>query len=79
MYQSKLRITAAGRPSWVVTCLQIHKAQGLSIDYLKVDLTKTGREAGMAYVALSRATSLEGLQILGHAPDSAWRDPRVHR
>jgi ATP-dependent DNA helicase PIF1 len=59
--------------------LQIHKSQGLSIEYLKVDLSNTSWAEGMAYVALSRAISLEGLQILGHAPDCANRSSVVHR
>jgi ATP-dependent DNA helicase PIF1 len=59
--------------------VQIHKSQGLSIDYLRVDLSNTSWAEGMAYVALSRATSLEGLEILGHAPECANRSPVVHR
>jgi hypothetical protein len=70
---------AAAHGSPPLLHLQIHKSQGLSIDYLRVDLSNTHWAPGMAYVALSRATSLEGLQILGHGPDCANRDPFVHR
>ncbi|KAF2077397.1 hypothetical protein CYY_001325 [Polysphondylium violaceum] len=42
--------------------LSIHKGQGMSIDKLIIDLGGVF-ECGQTYVALSRATSLEGLQL----------------
>lgn len=44
--------------------MSIHKAQGQTIPLLKVDLTQIF-ESGQAYVALSRATSLDTLEIMG--------------
>jgi ATP-dependent exoDNAse (exonuclease V) alpha subunit len=51
-------------PAWAVT---IHKAQGASIDLLTVDLTGTFAD-GQAYVAISRASHVDGLQIVGFTP-----------
>ncbi|EPQ49909.1 hypothetical protein GLOTRDRAFT_21448, partial [Gloeophyllum trabeum ATCC 11539] len=49
-----------------------HKAQGLSLPHLVIDLHGTrGTEA--PYVMVSRATSLEGLMILRDFPKSKIR------
>ena len=61
------------RLSWAIT---IHKSQGMSLDFLRVDCSKSF-EAGQAYVALSRARSIEGLQILSFDPHKCWCDPKV--
>ena len=61
------------RLSWAIT---IHKSQGMSLDYLKVDASKSF-EAGQAYVALSRARSMEGLQVIGFDPRKCWCDQKV--
>ena len=45
--------------AWALT---VHKAQGATIDYLCVDLDGCFAE-GQAYVAISRACSVEGLEI----------------
>jgi ATP-dependent DNA helicase PIF1 len=47
--------------SWAIT---IHKAQGMSLDYVKTDIGESIFEYGQAYVVLSRITSIEGLSLI---------------
>jgi len=46
--------------AWAIT---IHKSQGQTIQRLKIDLTRVWAP-GQVYVALSRATNLDNLQVL---------------
>lgn len=59
--------------SWAMS---IHKSQGQTLPIVKIDLNKTF-EKGQAYVALSRAVSKEGLQVLGFDPRKVRVDQRV--
>ena len=54
----------------------IHKAQGLTLDRVAVDL-KNLWEPGQAYVALSRVKTREGLYITDWTPSSVKSDPDV--
>ncbi|KAK8114916.1 ATP-dependent DNA helicase PIF1 [Apiospora kogelbergensis] len=65
-------------PAWAMT---IHKSQGLTLDRVIVDLSRTFA-VGQVYVALSRATGLGGLKIEGSFEglrDGLGCDPRVQR
>ena len=54
-------------PLILAWALSIHKAQGQTLERVKVDLRKIF-ERGQSYVALSRATSQSGLQVIGFEP-----------
>ena len=54
-------------PLILAWALSIHKAQGQTMERVKVDLGKVF-EKGQAYVALSRATTMQGLQVLRFDP-----------
>ena len=63
-------------PLILAWALSIHKAQGQTIERIKVDLGKVF-ERGQAYVALSRATSQAGLQVLRFDPKKVMVHPKV--
>jgi ATP-dependent DNA helicase PIF1 len=61
------------RLAWAIT---IHKSQGCSLDYVEIDLTDIF-EYGQAYVALSRAKTLDGLSIKGLVLDKIAAHPKA--
>uniref|UniRef100_A0A0B7KS61 ATP-dependent DNA helicase PIF1 n=1 Tax=Bionectria ochroleuca TaxID=29856 RepID=A0A0B7KS61_BIOOC len=63
-------------PLLLAWALSIHKAQGQTLDRVKVDLDRVF-ETGQAYVALSRATSIGGLQVLNFDPNKVTVHPKV--
>ena len=63
-------------PLILAWALSIHKAQGQTLERVKVDLGKVF-EKGQAYVALSRATSQQGLQVLRFEKHKVMAHPRV--
>lgn len=59
------------RLAWAIT---VHKSQGMTLDYAKIDLSRTF-EKGQGYVALSRLKSLDGLQLTGFNETALQVDP----
>ncbi len=60
---------------WAVT---IHKAQGLTLEHLTLDLRGGAFAQGQTYVALSRARSLDGIRLVRPIRAADLRvDPRV--
>ena len=65
--QQRIETTTVGtytqlpfRLAWAVT---IHKAQGLTLDSVTIDLDRGTFERGQAYVALSRCKTMEGITL----------------
>jgi len=65
-------------PLILAWALSIHKAQGQTLERVKVNLSRAF-EKGQAYVALSRATTLDGLQVLGFDPTKVMAHDAVRR
>jgi hypothetical protein len=64
-------------PAWAIT---IHKAQGLTLEDVRVDLGRGAFASGQAYVALSRARSIEGLSLARPlTPRDLLLDPALER
>lgn len=63
-------------PLLLAWALSIHKSQGQTLPYLSVDLGRIFAK-GQAYVAISRATSLDSLQIMNFRQSRINADERV--
>ncbi|XP_030518540.2 ATP-dependent DNA helicase PIF1-like [Rhodamnia argentea] len=63
-------------PLILAWALSIHKCQGMSLDSLHTDLTRSFGY-GMVYVALSRVRSLSGLHLSGFDPTIIKANPKA--
>ncbi|CCH46365.1 DNA repair and recombination protein [Wickerhamomyces ciferrii] len=69
-------VTRMQVPLILAWALSIHKSQGQTLPRVRVNLKKIF-EKGQAYVALSRAVSREGLQVLFFDEKKIWAHPKV--
>lgn len=63
-YEGRTEGSRSQVPLILAWALSIHKSQGQTLEWVKVDLTRIF-EKGQAYVALSRAVRMSGLQVIG--------------
>lgn len=75
--EGKVKGEIVQRPLRLAWAITVHKSQGMSLDAMEVDLSKSFVR-GMGYVALSRVRSLAGMKLLGLNHMALAVDPEVY-
>lgn len=64
-------------PLILAYAITVHRSQGSTVEWVSMKLDRSCFADGMAYVALSRARSLKGIQIKAFHPESIQTSPHV--
>ncbi len=75
--KSKVLVYAWSIPLKLAWATTVHKSQGQSLDFVKASLDKTVFAEGQAYVAVSRARTLEGLTLASFDPSVVRASAKV--
>lgn len=71
------RISVAFMPLKLAYAITVHKAQGMTLDAVEIDLGTSIFEYGQAYTALSRARNLQSIRLVDIHPKSFKAHPDV--
>ena len=72
-HKDRINFSRTQLPLTLRYALTIHKAQGLTLDMMAIDLGGCDREGAISYVGLSRAPSLNSVVISNGFPENKFQ------